>query len=811
MQKTTLSFMLILLASIHSWAVNLVVSGSWNNDMNGLYVETGIQNGKPYFVKSTGGGMNYAIGYDGCCSWQIGREMMPGMIMSDDQSSNIGNPPLTGWMGITITPEGKNISKDNETLVESKLNNGKLEGIVHFAINKFNGEVFTGNVGDDFIADDKVALTNLPSGISAKLIKLSDSTLVLKLNGSATNHTQAANTSLNVRFLNSSVSGGDTSEVAGYNQDITIKFRSLFTVASSGADFTTVTAAVAQAQKGDIVKISGETFTEVNITVPNGIIIQGEGADKTIIQAAATPNTATGRVFTVTSYDTVEFVNLTIQNGKFVTNGNPFGGGIKSDGHLIVRNCAVKNNSASYSGNNTPYAAGGGIYCVSITLINSEITNNSLIGPGQTTGGGISSNGGMQIINSTIANNTASTPSPSEQGGGLYSNGDETYIINSTITANSAKMGAGYYATNSSYQNVKNSIIYGNTNGLDFVTNAYYNKNSEAYNSIIGASSVSYFNIAAENVISTDPLLSTLGNNGGATQTIALLANSPAINAGTTGADVPNKDQRGLYANGKRDIGAYEFDGLSCLKPVVTTDLMNQTFCNGSVAKFKVVAEGENLNYNWGMTDGTNWMVQPSETKDSVEFNVDANLNGVTIFTIVSNTCGKDTSTAMVFVNVVDTAVALQNGVITANVANQTYQWINVDTKTKIDGETNRSYLPTKTGTYAVVITQSFGKGGLCSDTSGYRYVEVVATGLENSIVSNFSIYPNPATDNVTVSLTESVSGTVSIVDLHGNVVATKSISGNTSNISTAELASGVYVVKINSDKGIAVKQLVIQ
>jgi hypothetical protein len=77
--------------------------------------------------------------------------------------------------------------------------------------------------------------------------------------------------------------------------------------------------------------------------------------------------------------------------------------------------------------------------------------------------------------------------------------------------------------------------------------------------------------------------------------------------------------------------------------------------------------------------------------------------------------------------------------------------------------------------------------------------------------VSNFSISPNPATDNVTFTFTESVSGNVSIVDLQGNVLATKFISGKTTNISTADLSIGVYIVKIATDKGIAVKQLVIQ
>jgi len=232
-------------------------------------------------------------------------------------------------------------------------------------------------------------------------------------------------------------------------------------------------------------------------------------------------------------------------------------------------------------------------------------------------------------------------------------------------------------------------------------------------------------------------------------------------------------------------------------KPVVTTELNNLTVCNNSMAKFKVVADGNALKYTWGMKVGEDWMVEQSETKDSVEFNADAETNEATIFTIVSNGCSSDTSVANLYVNVVDTAVSVENGTITANVANQEYQWVNMDTKTVIDGATNQAFTPTQTGIYAAVISQNFGKGRFCTDTSGARYVELTLTGLSNAKVANFSIYPNPASDNVTITFTESVSGTVSIVDLKGNVVATKSISGNTTNISTADLASGVYVVKI--------------
>ena len=65
--------------------------------------------------------------------------------------------------------------------------------------------------------------------------------------------------------------------------------------------------------------------------------------------------------------------------------------------------------------------------------------------------------------------------------------------------------------------------------------------------------------------------------------------------------------------------------------------------------------------------------------------------------------------------------------------------------------------------------------------------VEYSVTGTEalNSLEANINIFPNPATENVTISFNESISGFVSIIDSKGNVVLTKAIAGNTSNIST--------------------------
>ena len=52
-----------------------------------------------------------------------------------------------------------------------------------------------------------------------------------------------------------------------------------------------------------------------------------------------------------------------------------------------------------------------------------------------------------------------------------------------------------------------------------------------------------------------------LADNGGPTKTMALLPNSPAIDAGND-ANAPPRDQRGYLRNGTSDVGAFEFDGI---------------------------------------------------------------------------------------------------------------------------------------------------------------------------------------------------------------------------------------------------------
>lgn len=60
-------------------------------------------------------------------------------------------------------------------------------------------------------------------------------------------------------------------------------------------------------------------------------------------------------------------------------------------------------------------------------------------------------------------------------------------------------------------------------------------------------------------ILIANPQLFPLGNNGGSTQTLALLPGSPAMNAGNN-ATCPTTDQRGVARpqGGVCDIGAFE-------------------------------------------------------------------------------------------------------------------------------------------------------------------------------------------------------------------------------------------------------------
>ncbi len=98
-----------------------------------------------------------------------------------------------------------------------------------------------------------------------------------------------------------------------------------------------------------------------------------------------------------------------------------------------------------------------------------------------------------------------------------------------------------------------------------------------------------------EGVQNVDPRLGALKNNGGPTDTRALGAGSPAINAGGDSTFCSGVDQRGAAPVGVCDIGAFEFGGRPPepqLPPPVPGETVNVSLARG-IVKIKLPGSDE--------------------------------------------------------------------------------------------------------------------------------------------------------------------------------------------------------------------------
>jgi hypothetical protein len=72
--------------------------------------------------------------------------------------------------------------------------------------------------------------------------------------------------------------------------------------------------------------------------------------------------------------------------------------------------------------------------------------------------------------------------------------------------------------------------------------------------------------------------------------------------------------------------------------------------------------------------------------------------------------------------------------------------------------------------------------------------------GINNATTTKFKVYPNPATSVVTISTPDVDSANLSVTDLTGKIVMTKSLSGIENTVDISALATGAYFFQINSD-----------
>lgn len=309
-----------------------------------------------------------------------------------------------------------------------------------------------------------------------------------------------------------------------------------------------------------------------------------------------------------------QFAYLTVSNCTI--EGNDAGryasaGGINSMSHLTVMNSTISGNSAS-SGSGGIRAQGdltiinstisdnsgynGGVFGTDVNIIDSTISGNTAI----RSGGGVEASGKLTISGSTISGNSADY-----SGAGIdVRRGASAIIINSTICDNIGGFGGGIFADDLTILSISHSTIFGNSAGDGGFGGGIYTFGTVNVDSSIiagntflgeGGSPDLYSDSGMANITNSligdytgsgleptlhgvrdangnfvgapdallDPRLDRLADNGGPTQTRALLVGSLAIDTGNVNAEnLPLYDQRGRgfarISGGRVDIGAYE-------------------------------------------------------------------------------------------------------------------------------------------------------------------------------------------------------------------------------------------------------------
>ena len=379
---------------------------------------------------------------------------------------------------------------------------------------------------------------------------------------------------------------------------------------------------LADASDGDTIEfaVTGTiSLTSGELLVGRSIAITAPGPD--VLTVARAQNAALFRIFHVTPGRTVTIQGLTITNG-FTHFGFVSGGGIYNDhSNVTVSDCVLTRNSATGQGgfsggaigNNAGFSGsatltinnctisdnnvadgitfnvGGGIYNFAlgggtgiVTINNSTISNNRAV-----QGGGLfidGTNSGHTVVlinNSTFANNSAD-----QDGGGIVNQGNEEgdaslIVTNTTFTGNSAGtldcncnagaaiLNLGDAGANDAIVEVGDAIFNADSTernivnqGGTFISHGYNLTNDAGVLNVFGGTGG--FDGQGDQ-LNTDPMLDPAGlqNNGGPTQTVALLPGSPAIDSGDPNfAPPPFFDQRGpgfdRVVNGQIDKGSFE-------------------------------------------------------------------------------------------------------------------------------------------------------------------------------------------------------------------------------------------------------------
>ncbi len=227
------------------------------------------------------------------------------------------------------------------------------------------------------------------------------------------------------------------------------------------------------------------------------------------------------------SYVSDGYLTITGPAAGFAIDGQNASRILSLEGEAELANLTFRNGTSGAGQHGGAIHAAGGLTMAVCTLHGNQTPNTQR-------GGAIYSIGSLTMTNCTLANNVA------DAGGAIYAE-TGAVLIHVTIAGNTASSGRGGVEVGGGQLDAYNSV---SCNNLPTATRSVPPAGPGA----------SYLGCVID---AANPLLGPLATNGGPGQTIALLAGSPAVNAGT-GGNLAATDARGVARVSTPDSGAYE-------------------------------------------------------------------------------------------------------------------------------------------------------------------------------------------------------------------------------------------------------------
>ncbi|WP_299130483.1 T9SS type A sorting domain-containing protein [uncultured Winogradskyella sp.] len=477
---------------------------------------------------------------------------------------------------------------------------------------------------------------------------------------------------------------------------------------------------------------------------------------------------------------TVTLMNVTLDNNT--TGSAPGNGGgfhITGPGNATVIGGTINGNIAALEG--------GGLWNGSGTMTVDGVTINGNTASGDAAddgGGGIFNNGGTLIVQNgtTITNNIADGTAGS--GGGLLSIDGDVTVTNSSLESNSANRAGG------AIELIDGNLIFTNSsminNDVDGIAGTAAPGNGGGFH-VTGTSGLITISSSTISGNAAANEGGGLWNQNGTTMNVSMSIidnNTAAFGGGiyNNGGSITNVITSTISSNSASVSGGGATNNGASLDFNAVTVAMNSSAGNGGGID---AVNSVSLKNTIVALNTASSGIDVSGTLTSNDYNL-IGMDDLGIFTSQAND-----------IEGIDPLLGpLQNNGGTT----LTHQLL----------DTSPAY---NAGDPADTFVDQIGQPvfGLSRDIGAYE--SQVALSIEDfNEVSVLNIYPNPTKGQFNIVIDDAVSGEVNvqIVSVTGNIVKQFTIGNGTNQMDISAMASGIYIVNINTERGTSTHKLIL-